>query len=41
MYPPTAYQGGYYGGYGYNQCATNVSLGFGSGGFGAGLNLCF
>jgi hypothetical protein len=41
QYPPTAYQGGYYGSYGQSQCATDVNLGFESGGFGAGINLCF
>lgn len=41
QYPPTAYTGGYYGGYGQSQCATDVNLGFQSGGFGAGINLCF
>jgi hypothetical protein len=40
-YPPTAYQSGYYGNYGYNSCASNVNLGFSTGGVGAGVSLCF
>ena len=41
--PPVAYETGYgYGaGGGYSSCATNINLGFSTGSFGAGINLCF
>jgi hypothetical protein len=45
--PPSVYMGnpysyGYGGGYyGYNYCQSNLNFGFSTGGFGAGVNLCF